>query len=44
MALRINFHAHYVFTKMLIFSFNNAQIFPNVTVQHLKSIPFAQKA
>ena len=29
---------------MLIFSYNNAQIHPNVTVQHLKSIPFVQTA
>ena len=28
---------------MLIFSYNNAQIHPNVTVQYLKSIPFVQK-
>ena len=32
-ALRINFHAHYVFTKILIFIYNNAQIHPNLTVQ-----------
>ena len=44
MALRIKFHTHYVFTKVLIFSYNNAQIHPNVTVQYLKSIPFVQKA
>ena len=44
MALRIKFHAHNIFTKILIFIFNNAQIHPNVTVQHLKSIPFVQKA
>ena len=44
--LRINlkFHAEYVFTNMLIFSFNNVHMHPNVTVQHLKSIPFVQKA
>ena len=35
MALRIKFHAHYVFTKILIFIYNNAQIHPNVTVQYL---------
>ena len=29
---------------MLIFSYNNAQIHPNVTVQYLKSITFVQKA
>ena len=40
----IKFHAHYVFTKMLIFSYKNAQMHPNVTVQYLKSIPFVQKA
>ena len=44
MTLRIKFHAHYVFTKMLIFGYNNAQIHPNDTVQYLKSIPFVQKA
>ena len=43
-ALTIKFHAHYVFTKILLFSYNNAQIHPNVTVQYLKSIPFVQKA
>ena len=43
-AFRIEFHAHYVFTKMLIFSYNTAQMHPNVTVQYLKSIPFVQKA
>ena len=44
-ALRIKFHSHYVFTKMLIFSYNNAQIHPNGTVQYfLKSVPFEQKA
>ena len=43
-ALRIKFHAHNVFTKILIFIYNNAQIHPNVTVQCLKSIPFVQKA
>ena len=43
-ALRINFHAHYIYTKISIFVYNNAQIHPNVTVQHLKSIPFVQKA
>ena len=43
-ALRIKFNAHYVFTKILIFSYNNAQIHPKVTVQYLKSIPFVQKA
>ena len=42
--LRINFHAHDIFTKILIFTYNNAQIHPNVTVQYLKSIPFVQKA
>ena len=42
--LRIKFHAHNIFTKILIFIYNNAQIHPNVTVQHLKSIPFVQKA
>ena len=44
MALIIKSHAHYVFTKILIFSYNNAQIHPNVTVQYLKSICFVQKA
>ena len=34
------FHAHNIFTKMLIFSYNNAQIHPNVTVQYLKKYPF----
>ena len=29
---------------MLIFSYNNAQIHSNVTVQYFKSIPFVQKA
>ena len=29
---------------MLKFSYNNAQIHPNVTVQYLKSITFVQKA
>ena len=29
---------------MLIFSYNNAQIHPNVTVQYLKRIIFVQKA
>ena len=43
-ALGIKFHAHYVFTKIVIFIYNNAQIHPNVTVQYLKSIPFVQKA
>ena len=43
-ALRMKFHAHYIFTKILIFIYNNAQIHPNVTVQYLKSIPFVQKA
>ena len=43
-ALRINFHAHYIFTKILIFIYNNAQIHPNFTVRYLKSIPFVQKA
>ena len=44
-ALRIKFHAHYVFfTKILIFVYNNAQINPNITVQYLKSIPFVKKA
>ena len=43
-ALRINFHAHYIFTKILISIYNNAQIHPNVTVQYLKSIPFVKKA
>ena len=43
-ALIIKFHAHYVFTKILIFSYNNAQMHPYVTVQYLKSIPFVQKA
>ena len=43
-ALRIKVHAHYVFTKMLIFSYNNVQIHPNVTVQYLKSITFVHKA
>ena len=33
-ALIIKFHAHYVFTKILIFSYNNAQIHPNVTIYH----------
>ena len=28
-ALRIKFHAYYVFTKILIFIYNNAQIHPN---------------
>ena len=32
------------FTKILIFSYNNAEINPNVTVQYLKSISFVQKA
>ena len=32
------------FTKILIFSYNNAEIHPNVTVQYLKSISFVQKA
>ena len=27
-----------------MFSYNNAQIHPNITVQYLKSIPFVQKA
>ena len=40
----IKSNAHYVFTKILIFSYNNAQIHPNVTVQYLKSISFVQKA
>ena len=44
MALRIKFHAQYVFTKMLIFSYNNKQIHPYVSLQYLKSIPFVQKA
>ena len=39
-----NQYAHNIFTKILIFIYNNAQIHPNVTVQHLKSIPFVQKA
>ena len=43
-ALRIKFHAHYVFTKILIFSYTNAQIHHNVTMQYLKNIPFVQKA
>ena len=43
-ALRISFHAHYIFTKIFIFIYNNAPIHPNVTVQYLKSIPFVQKA
>ena len=34
----------FFFYKMLIFSYNNAQIHPNVTVQYLKSITFVQKA
>ena len=42
--LKINFHAHYIFTKILIFIYKNAQIHPYVTVQYLKSIPFVQKA
>ena len=42
--LRIKFNADCVSTKMLIFSYNNVLIHPNVTVQHLKSIPFVQKA
>ena len=29
---------------MLIFSYNNVQIHPNVTVQYLKSVTFVQKA
>ena len=33
-ALRIKLHQHYVFTKILIFSYNNTQIHPNVTVQY----------
>ena len=44
MALRTKFHAHYVFTKMLIFSYNNVQIHPNVTVQHLKKYPFCPES
>ena len=40
----LTIHAHNIFTKILIFIYNNAQIHPNVTVQHLKSIPFVQKA
>ena len=43
-ALRIKFLAHNIFTKILIFIYNNAQMHPNVIVQHLKSIPFVQKA
>ena len=43
-ALRIKFHAQNICTKILIFIYNNAQIHPNVTVQHLKSNPFVQKA
>ena len=43
-ALIIKFHAYYVFTKILIFIYNNAQIHPNVAVQYLKIIPFVQKA
>ena len=43
-ALRIEFHTHCVFFLMLIFSYNNAQIHPNVTVQYLRSIPLVQKA
>ena len=43
-ALRIKFKAHYIFTKILIFIYNNAQIHPNVTVQYLKSTPFVQNA
>ena len=39
-ALRIKFHANYVFTKILISVYNNAQIHSNVTVQYLKIIPF----
>ena len=38
-ALRIKFHAHYVFTKILILIYNNAQIHPYVTVQILKKYP-----
>ena len=30
--------------KMLIFSYNNAQIHPNVTVQYLKSTPFCPES
>ena len=44
MALKMKFHAHYGFTKILIFIYTNAQMYPNVTVQYLKSIPFVQKA
>ena len=44
MALIMKFQAHYDFTKILIISYNNAQIHPNVTVQYLKSIPFVPKA
>ena len=40
MELKMKFNAHYVFTKILIISYNNAQIHPNVTVQYLKSIHF----
>ena len=43
-ALRIKFHALYIFSKILKFFYINAQIHPYVTVQHLKSIPFVQKA
>ena len=42
--LRVKFHEHSVFTKMLIFSYNNAQIHPYATVQYLKIITFVQKA
>ena len=43
-ALGIKLHAYYIFIKILIFIYNNAQIHSNVTVQYLKSIPFVQKA
>ena len=43
-ALRNKFRTHYIFTKILRFSYNNALIHPNVTVQYLKSIPIGQKA
>ena len=42
-APKIQLHEHYVFTKTFIFSYNNAQINRNATVQYLKSITFVQK-
>ena len=44
MALRMKFQAHYDFTKILIISYNNAQIYPNVTVQYLKRYPFCPES